>query len=151
MKELMGVILTAYVCAALVFINPLRAICEDTGPAEALKAFEEDFGDAIKAADINRLDQILDSDWSELGQTGRILTKKELLADLASGKYQLKSFAMGPMYVKDLGNVAVVQGSTDETSISNGKESSRKSVWMDVLLKRGDTWAVIRSQSTTAN
>jgi hypothetical protein len=37
-----------------------------------------------------------------------------------------------------------------ETSISNGKESSRKSVFIDVLLKHGGTWVVVRSQSATA-
>jgi Domain of unknown function (DUF4440) len=150
MKELMGVVLTGYVCALLVLVNPLRAISGDSGAAEALKQFEEDFGDAIEAADTNKLDQILDSDWTELGQTASILTKRELLADLAAGKYKLKPFEMGPMYVKDLGNLAVVQGSTTETSISKGTESSRRSGWMDVLLKRGDTWVVVRSQSATA-
>jgi hypothetical protein len=80
----------------------------------------------------------------------KILSKRELLGDLASGKYKLVSFEMGPMYVKDLSGVAVVQGSVSETSISNGTESSHKSVFMDVLSKRGGTWVVIRSQSATA-
>jgi putative transposase len=61
-----------------------------------------------------------------------------------------KSFDMGPMYVKDLGKVAVVQGSVSEKSISNGKESSHKAVWMDVMLKRGNRWVVVRSQTATA-
>jgi hypothetical protein len=77
----------------------------------------------------------------------KILSKRELLGDLASGKYKLVSFEM---YVKDLSGVAVVQGSVSETSISNGTESSHKSVFMDVLSKRGGTWVVIRSQSATA-
>jgi hypothetical protein len=82
-----------------------------------------------------------------LGQTGEILTKQSFLSDLKSGKYKLESFQIGPMYVKVLGNVAVVQGSVSETSIADGKENSHKSVWMDVFEKRGDKWMVVPSQT----
>jgi ketosteroid isomerase-like protein len=150
MRKLVEAVLSACVCVALVFADPLKALSANSSVAETLTQLEQDYGDALKAADTNRLNQILDDDWTELTSTAKILTKKELLNDLTSGKYKLESFDMGPMYVKDLGNVAVVQGSVSEKSISNGKESSHKAVWMDVMLKRGDRWVVVRSQTATA-
>jgi hypothetical protein len=51
------------------------------------------------------------------------------------------------MDVKVLGDVTVVQGSDTERSVTNGKDSSGKWVWMDVFVKRGDTWVAVRSQS----
>jgi hypothetical protein len=51
------------------------------------------------------------------------------------------------MDVKVLGNVAVVQGSDTEKSLTNGKDTSGKWVWMDVFVKREGAWVVVRSQS----
>ena len=51
------------------------------------------------------------------------------------------------MYVKVLGNVAVVQGSATEKRTTGGQDSSGKSVWMDVFVKRGDKWVIVRSHS----
>ena len=150
MMKLAKVFVPAWVCAALIFGHSNKVLSERADVSESLKHFEQDFGDAIKAADTNRLNQILDDDWTELTSTARIVTKKELLDELASGSYKLESFQMGPMYVKELGNVAVVQGIVTERSISNGLESSGKAVWMDVMVRRGDSWVVVRSQSTTA-
>ena len=60
---------------------------------------------------------------------------------------KLESFDFGPMSVKVLGNVAVVQGSDTEKSTANGKDSSGKFVWMDVFAKREGKWVAVRSQS----
>jgi hypothetical protein len=51
------------------------------------------------------------------------------------------------MDVKVLGNVAIVQGSDTEKSVTNGQDSSGKWVWMDVFVKRDGKWQAVRSQS----
>jgi ketosteroid isomerase-like protein len=147
MKKLAGAVLFACLCVGLFFLHTSSAQSEDERVVDSLRQFERDYGNAIKAADVDKLNQILDDDWTELVQNGPILTKKRLLGDLKSGMYKLESCDFGPMYVKVLGDVAVVQGSSSETSAWNGKESNGKSVWMDVLEKRGNEWVVVRSQS----
>jgi hypothetical protein len=47
--------------------------------------------------------------------------------------------------VKELGNVAVVQGSVSEKTTMNGVDRTSASVWMDVFVKRRDKWVVVRS------
>lgn len=70
-----------------------------------------------------------------------------MLADVKSGASKVETFAFGPMDVKVLGNVAVVQGSDTEKSTSAGKDSSGKYLWMDVFVKRDGKWVAVRSQT----
>jgi ketosteroid isomerase-like protein len=147
MKKLIGAVLFACVCVGLVLARPAEAPSESPSVADTLKQLEQDFGDAIKAVDANKLNQILADDWVNLGGGGRILTKEGFLRDLKSGNDKLESFELGPMDVKVLGNVAVVQGSATEKRTTGGQDSSGESVWMDVFVKSGDKWVIVRSHS----
>ena len=118
-----------------------------SGTAEAVKQLERDWSEAMKARDIDKLSQILADDWSGLGYDGAKATKKEYLNDLKSGASKLESFEFGPMDVKVIGTVAVVQGSDTEKSSSKGKDTSGKWVWMDVFVNRDGKWQAVRSQS----
>jgi hypothetical protein len=70
---------------------------------------------------------------------------------MKTGKFKLESFEFGPMDVKLLGSIAVVQGTNTEKSTSaDGKDSSGKYAWMDVFVKRDGKWVIVRSQSTEA-
>jgi hypothetical protein len=70
------------------------------------------------------------------------------LNDLKSGNHKLESFEIGPMDVKVLDNVAVVQGSVTEKRTDRGQDTSGKGSWMDVFVKRGDKWVIVRSHSS---
>ena len=78
---------------------------------QAVKQLEHDWEDALKAGDADKLGEILADDWMSIGYDGKKATKQEELADVKSGKAKLESYELGPMEVKVLGNVAVVQGS----------------------------------------
>ncbi len=147
MKKLVGAVLFACVCVGLVLADPPKAPSQGASVADTLKQLEQDFGDAIKAVDADKINQILADDWVNPGSSGRILTKESFLSDLKSGNDKLESFELGPMDVKVLGNVAVVQGSATEKRTTGGQDSSGKSIWMDVFVKRGDKWVIVRSQS----
>ena len=118
--------------------------------SQTIKQLEHDWVDAAKAGDRNRLSQLLADDWTGIGYDGSKETKQSLLADMKSGASKLESFEFGPMDVKVLGNVAVVQGSDTEKSTANRKYTSGKWVWMDVFVKRDGKWLAVRSQSAMA-
>jgi ketosteroid isomerase-like protein len=118
-----------------------------SGTAEAVKQLERDWTEAQKARDIDKLSQILADDWSGLTFDGAKSTKKEFLNDVKSGASKLESFEFGPMDVKVIGTVAVVQGSDTEKSSAKGKDTSGKWVWMDVFVNRDGKWQAVRSQS----
>ena len=148
MKNIIAAALFAFVTVGLVFAHPRKTPSTTASVAEILKQLEQDFGDAIKALDNDKLNQILADDWRSVGYAGKISSKESFLSNLQSDKSaSLKSFELGSMDVKVLGNVAVVQGRVTETRITRGQESSFKGAWMDVFEKRGERWVVVRSQS----
>ena len=141
------------VAVLLVFAWVGLAFAQTQAPAKApttsqsVRQLERDWEDALKAGDADKLGQILADDWMGIGFDGTKETKQGELADLKSGKEKLESFEIGPMDVKVLGNVAVVQGSDTEKSSYGGKDTSGKWVWMDVFVKREGKWVAVRSQS----
>ncbi len=147
MKKLAGAVLLVCVCVGLVFAQAAKAPAKAPSVSDAVKQLEHDWTDAMKAGDADKLGQILADDWTGLGYDGKKSTKQSYLADLKSGASKLESFEFGPMDVKVLGNVAVVQGSDTEKSTTNGKDSSGKYAWMDVFAKRDGKWQAVRSQT----
>ena len=115
--------------------------------AETLKQLERDWAVAIKAGDGEQVGRILGDDWVEVSNDGRKLTKEQLIAGVNSGRVKVESIEFGPMDVKVLGDVAVVQGSHVAKSTANGQRISGEVVWMDVFANRDGNWVVIRSQS----
>jgi ketosteroid isomerase-like protein len=120
---------------------------KDPAVIEAVRKVEQDMGDAMVAVDIDKLNQIFADDWATVGSSGRIITKDKVLQDFKSGKDKLVSYENGPIDVQVFGDVAVAHAGVTEKRITNGKDESGESVWMDLLEKRGGKWVVVRSAS----
>jgi ketosteroid isomerase-like protein len=151
MKKLVGAILLLCAYVGLVFAQtktpPAATPAKGPSVSEAVRQLEHDWVDAMKAADIDKLGQVLADDWTGIGFGGSKATKMSYLADVKSGAMKLESFEFGPMDVKVMGSVAIVQGSDTEKSTTNGKDTSGKWVWTDVFAKRDGKWQVVRSQT----
>ena len=152
MKKLLGSLLILCAGVGVAWADapaaPAAAAAAAKAPsvADAIKQLEQDWTDAMKAGDTARIAQIVGDDWKAIGPDGKKVTKDSLLADIKAGKDKVESAENGPMDVKVLGNVAVVQGSDTEKSTMGGKDSSGKYVWMDVFAKRNGNWVAVRSQ-----
>lgn len=147
MKNIIMAALFAFVILGFVFTHPHKALSAGPSVADSLKQLEQDWGDATKAMDTHRLNQIFADDWRGVGYAGKVWSKESILSDLQSEKSKLQSFEFGPMDVKLFGSVAVVQGSITEYRNEDGQNRTYKVAWMDVFEKRGDKWVVVRSQS----
>jgi ketosteroid isomerase-like protein len=128
--------------------TPAPAAAKAPSTAAAIKQLEHDWTDASKAGDADKLSQIIADDWSGVGPDGSKVTKAAFIDGYKSGKSKLESFEFGPMEVKVLGSVAVVQGSDTEKSMTDGKDSSGKYSWTDVFAKRDGKWVAVRSHLT---
>ena len=115
--------------------------------AQAIEQLERDWASALTARDLDKVAQIVADDWTGINNDGSKATKQSLLAAVKAGKDKTETIEVGPMEVKVLGSVAVVQGSDIEKSVTEGKDTSGKWVWMDVFVKRQGKWVAIRSQS----
>ena len=148
MKRLVGALFTVSIGALALADTQLATESERT--AETLKQLERDWGDAEKAGDSEKIGRIVADDWIGVDNDGRTLTKQQLIAHIKSGKGKTESVELGPMDVKLLGDVGVVQGSDTETGTTNGKHTSVRIVWMDVFVYRDGKWLCVRSQSARA-
>jgi ketosteroid isomerase-like protein len=126
---------------------PTSAASKGPSVSQTLMQIENDWADALKAGDADKAAQFVADDWTGISFDGSKSTKQSFLAEVKSGKDKAESVEFGPMDVKVLGNVAVVQGSDTEKSVTKGKDTSGKWVWMDVFVKRDGKWVAVRSQS----
>jgi ketosteroid isomerase-like protein len=151
MKKLVITLVSVLAFGGLAFAQAQTPPAATSGKApsvsQTVKQLEHDWVDAAKAGDADKLSQILADDWVAISPDGTKETKASSLAALKSGASKLDSFDFGPMEVKVLGNVAVVQGSDTEKGTSKGKDSSGKYVWMDVFAKIDGKWQAVRSET----
>jgi len=134
--------------ARVVSADSPKAQSQDPTIVETMKQFAQDTGDAMVAADVDKLNQIYADDWATVDSSGKIFTKESLLSNFKSGKHKLLSFEIGPMDVQVFGDVAVVQASVTEKRLHDGKDISGQFVFMDLLKKRGDKWVIVRTLGT---
>lgn len=151
MTKLVRAVLLVCACAGPAFAQAQSAPAKAPSVSQVVQQLERDWLGAMKAGDVDRLSQILANDWIALHTDGQgsssSETKQSFLADVKSGASKTESFEMGPMDVKVVGSVAVVQGSDTEKSSYNGKDTSGKWVWMDVFVNRDGKWVAVRSQT----
>jgi uncharacterized protein (TIGR02246 family) len=149
MKNFLGALLIVYAGFGLAFADTPAPAAAGKGESvsQLIMQLERDWADAMKAGDADKVSAIMADDWTAIGYDGSKATKKSLLADVKAGKDKVESIEIGPMDVKVLGSVAVVQGSDTEKSVSNGKDSSGKWVWTDVFVKRDGKWLAVRSHN----
>ena len=145
-QNLAVAVLLVSACAGLAFGQTPTAPAKSPSVAETVKQLERDWVDAGKAGDVGKLSQIIADDWMGIEYDGKKESKQTMLAEVKSGAAKIESFEFGPMDVKVLGGVAVVQGSDTEKSSTHGKDTSGKWVWMDVFVKRDGKWVAVRSQ-----
>ena len=152
MKRLMGMLLTVTLCAGVVLAQGKgkgegKMKAERAAEMDELKQIEQDWVDAQKAKNPDKLGEILDDRWSEIGPDGKSTDKATALAHLKMPGYSLDSIELGPMKVRIYGNMAVVTGSDTEKSSEAGKDTSGKYVWTDVFIKRDGKWKAVASQN----
>lgn len=132
-------------CSVVVFAEKLPTSGKS---AEAeLKQIENNWTDAQKTRNVEKLRGILADAWVGIGPDGAASDKTTALADLKSPANSLDSVEVGPITVRVFGNTAIVTGTDTEKSTEHGKDSSGKYVWTDVFVKQKGQWRAVASQS----
>jgi ketosteroid isomerase-like protein len=151
MKSLVATVLLACSAVGLAWADAQAPSAEVAAKgmsvSEQIKQIERDWADAMTSGNLDKVAQIVGDDWMGISYDGSRASKQKLLADVKAGQDKAESIEIGPMEVKVLGSVAIVQGSDTEKSTMNGKDTSGKWVWMDVFAKRHGRWVAVRSQS----
>jgi ketosteroid isomerase-like protein len=122
-----------------------NAPLSDPTAVDTIKQLEQDMGNAMVAADIEKLSQIYADDFATVGSDGKVVTKEALLSDFKSFHDKLEWFENGPIDVQVFGDVAMAQGGVKEKRSRNGKDTSGQFLWQDVFQRRAGKWVVWRS------
>ena len=119
---------------------------EHSTAEKQFRQLTQDWENAVQARDLGKIGLIEHDDYRNVGPGTLVSTKERDLAVIKSGSVKHVVAELGPMNVKMLGDdIAVVQGTL--TDRSSGDANGTLYVFMDVWVKRGDRWSVIRSQS----
>lgn len=148
MKALVTTVLVLVGCLSMdpVLAEPPSAPSQAPSVADTIKQLEQDWVDAMIAVDIDKLSRIIADDWVH-GYPGKSRTKADFLSSLKASKYKLEACEFGPRNVKVFGDVAVLQGTVTERIIKDGQSRTVRVAYMDVWVKRGDRWMVVRSHT----
>lgn len=151
MKRL-AIVVFAGVSVGLGFACSRERISESSNPVETFRQMTQTWEDATQARDVDRVSQIEADDWRSINHDGTVSTKEDDLNGLRTGKDKHVVAEFGPIDVKMLGDdVAVVNGTMSDKSATNDDGTRPTYAYMDVWVKRGGKWVVVRSQAFKVN
>jgi uncharacterized protein (TIGR02246 family) len=119
-----------------------------TEEQEILRLFED--GDrALISADAAELSRIFADDYIQYDESGKSLTKQDLIENLTSGEIRYVSMTSTGRNVRLLrDDVAIVHGSENDEVEQGGKRLNVGYVYLDVVMKRNGKWQIVGSQLT---
>jgi uncharacterized protein (TIGR02246 family) len=117
----------------------------DAAVSQTLKATEQAWLDAEKNHDPTAFEKLVADDWVAITPDGKTQTKAERAAEIKAA--HVDSATLGDMKVRVFGDTAVVTGTDDEVTTTDGKKSSDHYVWTDVFVKRNGKWLGVASQT----
>ena len=113
---------------------------------QILQLFED--GDrALIAADVAEMRRIYADDYIQHDETGNISTRQYVIDKLTSGKIRfvsMKSTGRSIRLLRD--DVAIVHGSEEDEVEQEGRRSTVRYIYMDVVMKREGRWQIVASQ-----
>lgn len=112
---------------------------------EIAKLFED--GDrALISADPQELDRIYAKDYSQSDESGKMLSKQELIRRLVAGEIRFLSMTSTARRVRLFGDFAIVHGSEQDEIEQDGRRFTVRYAYMDVVVKREGRWQIVASQ-----
>lgn len=112
---------------------------------EIIQLFKD--GDrALMTANMAELERIYADNYMQYDESGRIITKADLIKDLSSGTTRLLSMESLGRRVRLFGDFAVVHGSEEDEIERDGQRFTARYLYMDVVVKRNGEWQIVASQ-----
>jgi uncharacterized protein (TIGR02246 family) len=117
----------------------------DAAVSKALQAIEQAWLNAEKNHDAAAFEELVADDWIAITPDGKSQTKDERAVEIKASN--IESATLGNMKVRVFGDTAVVTGTDDEVTMSDGKKSTDHYVWTDVFVERNGKWLAVASQT----
>jgi uncharacterized protein (TIGR02246 family) len=101
---------------------------------------------ALMSADLATLARIFADDYVQYNEAGKAFTKQDVLNSFRTGAIRYPSIVSTGRQIRVFGDTAVVHGSESDEVETNGKRSTVRYVYLDVLRKREGQWKLVASQ-----
>lgn len=147
MRELLKLAVFVTLAAGSLYSFPARTP-QTTTVAQQLSQIEQRLAKAAVDRDLETFNSILASDWTSIDLAGRVLSKSQVIQELASRERQIEAAIIDDIRVRELGEVAIVTGRTTATGSYQGQRSAVVLRFTDVFAKRDGRWQVVASQGT---
>lgn len=135
------------VCIVVLLFSLSVSSRQPNSDEAALRHLEQTWVDAFLHKNSTTLAGILADDWHGQYPWGNE-DRAQALAALSSSKAAIQSLALGPMRIRIFGNFAFIQGTDEEKSTFDGRDTSGHFTWTDTFARRNGHWVAIASQLT---
>ena len=115
----------------------------ETAVAEQIRKVDQERIQAQVNANAAALDQIYADDFIGIGPSGTVRTKKEVLADFASGSLKFQSIVTDEVRIRVYGNAAVETGLSTMIGQDRGKAVPRDNRFTRVWVKQQGHWLLV--------
>ncbi len=113
---------------------------------QQILALHEAGDKALMNADVAALEKIFADDYVQYNESGKAFTKQEVLDSFRSGAIRYPSIVSTSRRIRVFGDTAVVHGAESDEVETNGKRSSVRYVYLDVLRRLSGEWKLVASQ-----
>ena len=145
--------LAMLVLPSLLVVSGCAGSDDTTTPAaadteQALIGMIHDWTGAVVKGDTGRIDEILADDFLATLPDGRVMSKKQSIEEIALGDYKVSALTVTSADARVFGDAAVVTFGQTETSHTGPADTSGRSLWTDVFVKRNGRWQIVAEQGT---
>jgi ketosteroid isomerase-like protein len=144
-----GVLFHLPLLCLVLFSSVLTAHADnDKAREEAVLKFEHEWSETWLKANVNAMNSMLTDDFIEVAPDGAVTSRADHIAGFSSGKMKFQSLVLSDTKVRFYGDVAVVTGFATTKSTYDGKDTSGKYAFTDVLVFRDGAWKAASTQAT---
>jgi ketosteroid isomerase-like protein len=118
----------------------------DEGPR--LRSLERELNQAIAQRDTQRVNDLLSDDWLLVTGSGRVKTKRDMLADIARPDIEFQDNETRDVMVRIWGDTAVLTGTLHQRYKQNGKQQDVTLRYTDTWTRTGDSWRQVSGHAS---
>ncbi|MCF2489404.1 nuclear transport factor 2 family protein [Dyadobacter sp. CY347] len=141
MKKSLNII----ICLSLLFATPVLAQGDDSA---LIKHLNTQWLQSYPKRDTAAVSRILADDFVMISQTGKKLSKNEVLKDLLTPDRQIINVTIDSMDLQIVNNVGLLTAYTSFVLRDKEKILKGKNVYSDVYIKRKGLWVAINGHET---
>ena len=117
-------------------------------PDEVSRAHREDFYEALRKNDLEKLSQIYSDDYMLVRPDGSAFSKTQILDDLKTHAMSFNSIELANEKIRIYGSVGVLTGDSKISTVRDGRESKAEFRLVAIYHKQGDRIELVHFQSS---